>query len=297
MRIFKFLFLSSIVSSIIALLAQNSSADITFTNTFDEGRYDLIYRQYQSKQCSQSSDYLNNSLFKFVLSPVRSGKLAMQHHIKNCDERSEIGIRHGFFKKDQEYWIGWSYFIPKDFIKRVEDKPNYTLIQQMGYVASFIDQRKGVALFECNRKILRDGESIKTSGPPGSRMSISPRGDKFNYTVTFYKKMDREGRYIFGCKNFSIPARLNEWEDFVMNIKPSSDSEQGFVKIWKNGKLYINERIALLRPGVNSMGVWKIGVYVGDPGHGERLLFTDELRVGNANSSFEAVSHIQQPHK
>ncbi len=290
MRILKFLLLSSIISSIIVLLARNSSADIILTNTFDEGKYDLIYRQYQNNQCSQDSDYLNNSLFKFVSSPVRSGRLAMQHYIKNCDERSEIGIRHGFFKADQEYWIGWSYFIPKDFIKPVIGEPDYTLIQQMGYVQSWVDQREGVTLFECNRKSIRDGKLKKTSGAPGSHMSISPRGDTFNYTISFYKGMDREGRYIFGCKNFTIPARLNEWEDFVMNIKPSSDSEQGFVKIWKNGKLYINERVALLRPGVNIMGAWKIGAYVGDPGHGERLLYTDELRVGNANSSFEAVS-------
>ena len=75
-----------------------------------------------------------------------------------------------------------------------------------------------------------------------------------------------------------------------MNVQPASDSEQGFVKIWKNGKLYVNERVALLRPDVSAMGNWKIGLYVGDPGHGERLLYTDELRVGNANSSFEEVS-------
>ena len=290
MRILKFLLLSSIISSIIVLLARNSSADILLTNTFDEGKYDLIYRQYQKKQCSQDSDYLDNSLFKFVSSPVRSGRLAMQHHIKNCDERSEIGIRDGFFKEDQEYWIGWSYFIPQDFIKPVIGEPDYTLIQQMGYVASFIDQQEGVALFECNRKVIRDGQLKRTSGAPFSWMSISPRGDTFTYNVTFYKGMDSEGRYIFGCKKFSIPARLNEWEDFVMNIKPSSDSEQGFVKIWKNGKLYINERVALLHPNVNAMGYWKIGAYVGNPGHGERLLYTDELRVGNANASFEAVS-------
>ncbi|MDJ0687944.1 MAG: heparin lyase I family protein [Xenococcaceae cyanobacterium MO_188.B32] len=286
MRIFKFLLLSSII----VLLPRNSSADIIFTNTFDEGRYDLIYRQYQNKQCSQNSDYLNNSLFKFVTFPVRSGRLAMQHHIKNCDERSEVGIDHSFFEKDREYWIGWSYFIPKDFIKPVMGEPDYTLIQQMGYKAAYLDQQNGVALFECNRKSIADGKLKRTSGAPGSHMSISPRGDTFNYTITFYKGMDLEGRYIFGCKNFSIPARLNEWEDFVMNVKPSSDSEQGFVKIWKNGKLYINERVPLLRPGVNSMAAWKIGAYVGDPGHGERLLYTDELRVGNANSSFEAVS-------
>ncbi len=290
MRIFQFLLLSSIISSIIVLLARNSSADIILTNTFDDEIYDNVYRQFQSHQCSQNSNYLDNSLFKFVTSPVRSGRLAMQHQIKNCDERSEIGIRHGFFNKDQEYWIGWSYFIPKDFIKPILGQPDYTLIQQMGYVKSWVDQREGVAVFECNRKSIRYGKLDKTSGAPGSHMSISPRGDTFDYTITFYKGMDREGRYIFGCNNFSIPARLNEWEDFVMNVQPSSDSEQGFVKIWKNGKLYVNEKVALLHPEVNVMAAWKIGVYVGNPGHGERLLYTDELRVGNANSSFEEVS-------
>lgn len=270
-------------------MPRKSSADLILSNTFDEGKYDLIYRQYQKKQCSENPDYLDNSLFKFVSTPVRSGRLAMQHHIKNCDERSEIGIPHDFFQEDQEYWIGWSYFIPQDFIEPVLGEPDYTLIQQMGYKLAFRDQQQGVALFECNRKINRDGK-LKTAGAPGSHMSISPSGDTFNYTVSFYKGMDREGRYIFGCKNFSIPARLDQWEDFVMHIKPSSDPEQGFVKIWKNDRLYINESIALLHPNVNSMGTWKIGAYVGDPGHGERLIYTDELRVGNKSSSLEAVS-------
>jgi hypothetical protein len=121
-------------------------------------------------------------------------------------------------------------------------------------------------------------------------MTLAPTGDKFDFTVTFYQGRDSQGRYIFGCKNFSMPAQLNQWEDFVMNFQPSSNSEQGFIKIWHNGKLYVNEKVALLRPGVNSMGAWKIGVYVGDPGHGERLFYTDELRVGNEHSSFEEVS-------
>ncbi len=278
-----------LLSSIIALLPRHSFANIIWTNTFDDEAYDNIYRQFQSQQCSPNSDYLNNSLFKFVTSPVRSGKLAMQHHIQNCDERSEIGIPHGVLKENQEYWLGWSYFVPTDFLKPVAGKPDRSIVQQMFYQASFRDQRNGVTLFECNGKSLRGG-TLRTRGVPGSYMTISPSGDTFDYTVAFYQGRDNEGRYIFGCKNFSIPARLNEWEDFVMNVQPSSDSEQGFVKIWKNGKLYVNERVALLRPDVSAMGNWKIGLYVGDPGHGERLLYTDELRVGNANSSFEEVS-------
>lgn len=273
---------------VLALLPGNSASDLLLDNTFDEGKYELVYRQYQKHQCSQDSDYLNNSLYKFVSNPVRGGSLAMQHHTKNCDERSELGINPGVLKEGEEYWIGWSYFIPKNF-NQPSGKSDKTIIHQMFYGASFRDQRSGETLFECNQKLNRKGKLI-TKGSPGSHMSISPQGDRFNYGITFYKGKDSQGRYIFGCKNVSIPARLDEWEDFVMHLKPSSDPERGFIKIWKNGKLYIDERVALLRPGVKVMGAWKIGIYVGDPGHGERLLYTDELRVGNANSSFEAVS-------
>ena len=285
MRIFKFLLLSSIF----ALMPGNSLAEIILTKTFDDGVYDHIYRQYRGKQCSLDSDYVDNSLFKFVSSPVRSGKLAMQHNTKNCDERSELGINPGLLKAGEEYWIGWSYLMPTNFNQPIPGKPDYTIVHQMFYQSSFRDQRNGVALFECNQKSTRSGK-LTTRGAPGSHMTISSSGDMFDYAVTFYKGTDSEGRYIFGCKNFSIPAQLNEWQDFVMHIKPSSDSEQGFIKIWKDGQLYVNERVALLHPDVSAMGAWKMGVYVGNPGHGERLLYTDELRVGNANSSFEEVS-------
>ena len=278
-----------LLSSIIVLLPWHASSQIILDNTFDSGRYDNIYRQYSKKRCSSSLDYVNNSLFKFVSSPVRSGRLAMQHHTKNCDERSELGINPGLLQAGEEYWIGWSYFIPEGFNRPIPGQPDYTLIQQMVYSASFLDQRRGVTLFECNQKSMKNG-TLVTRGAPGSHLTISPSGDIFQYSVSFYKGQDSQGRYIFGCKNFSIPARLNEWEDFVMHVKPASDSEQGFIKIWKNGKLYVNEKVALLRPDVGAMGAWKIGVYVGDPGHGERLLYTDELRVGNSNSSFEEVS-------
>ena len=285
MHIFKFLFLSSII----VLLPHSSSADIILTKTFDDGTYDHIYRQYKGKQCSLDANYVDNSLFKFVSTPVRSGKLAMQHNTKNCDERSELGINPGLLKEGQEYWIGWSYFIPDNFNQSISGEPDYTIIQQMVYRSSFRDQRSGETLFACNRKSTRNGK-LKTAGVPGSHLTILPQGDMFQYTLSSYQGQDSQGRYIFGCQNFSIPSRLNQWEDFVMNVKPSSDPEQGFVKIWKNGELYVSEKVALLRPGVSAMGAWKIGIYVGDPGHGERLLYTDELRVGNANSSFEEVS-------
>lgn len=278
-----------LLSLALVLLPGSSSANLIWTNTFDDEVYDNTYRQFQSHQCSSDSDYLDNSLFKFVTSPVRGGRLAMQHYVKNCDERSEIAIPDGVLKQDEEYWLGWSYFFPSNFLKPVAGQPDRSIVQQMPYQASFVDQREGTALFECNPTSNRGGK-LTTRGVPGSYMTISPDGETYRYTIATYQGQDSVGRYLFGCKSFDIPARLDEWDDFVMNVLPSADPETGFIKIWKNGELYVNERVALLRPGVNAMGAWKIGVYVGDPGHGERLLYTDELRLGNADSSFEEVS-------
>ena len=285
MRIWKLLLLAIAIG----LLPQYSSANIIWSNTFDDGTYDGTYRQFQRHRCSSDEAYLDRSLFKFVTAPVRSGKRALQHHIQNCDERSEIGIPHGVLKGDREYWLGWSYFVPSDFLKPVAGEPDRSIVQQMLYQASFIDQNNGTTLFECNGRSSRGG-TVKTRGVPGSHMMIAPDGNSYNYTLAFYQGRDSAGRYLFGCKSFQIPVRLDRWDDFVMNVRPSADPSQGFVRIWHNGKLYVNERVALLRPGVSAMGAWKIGLYVGDPGHGERLIYTDELRVGNADSSFTEVS-------
>ena len=285
MGIWKLLLLSIVAVSI----PRTSSANLVWTNTFDDGVYDDTYRQYQSHQCSSHSDYIDRSLYNFVTSPVRAGRLAMQHQLRNCDERSEIGVPHGVLKADEEYWLGWSYFVPDNFLQPVPGESERSIVQQMVYQASFIDQRDGTTLFECNGRAKRQGILINR-GVPGSYMTIAPSGDAYNYTIAFYRGQDSAGRYLFGCKSFSLPLQLNRWSDFVMNVRPSSDPEQGFVRIWLNGTLYVDERVALIRPGVNAMGAWKIGVYVGNPGHGERLIYTDELRVGNADSSFAEVS-------
>lgn len=285
MGIWKLLLLSIVAVSI----PRTSSANLVWTNTFEDEDYDNTYRQFQSHQCSSDSDYIDRSLYKFVTSPVRAGRLAMQHHVRNCDERSEIGVPNGVLQADAEYWLGWSYFVPSNFLQPVPGEPDRSIVQQMLYQASFIDQREGTTLFECNSKSDRN-RTLRTRGVPGSYMAIDPSGNTYNYTIAFYKGQDSAGRYLFGCKNFSLPVKLDRWSDFVMNVRPSSDPNRGFVRIWLDGTLYVDEQIALMRPGVNAMGAWKIGLYVGDPGHGERLIYTDELRVGNADSSFAEVS-------
>jgi hypothetical protein len=87
-----------------------------------------------------------------------------------------------------------------------------------------------------------------------------------------------------------MPAKLEEWQDFVMYLNLSNDPKQARFKLWKNGQIYIDERVRLLPPKVKSLGDWKIGAYTGEPGNGERILYTAALKVGNKNASFDDVS-------
>jgi hypothetical protein len=79
-----------------------------------------------------------------------------------------------------------------------------------------------------------------------------------------------------------------------MYLNLSSDPKKARVKLWKDNQLYIDEAAKLLPPGVSQMGDWKIGAYTGEPGNGERTLYTDELRVGNQDSSYDEISPSTQ---
>lgn len=272
-------------------LSSTAEAKIIKQYTFENQSFDGVSLQYQDKTCSKSRAYIQGKLFSIVGQPARKGRYALQHHVKNCDERSELVIPRSFFKKDKEYWIGWSNYFPKNFIK--PGKKSYTIIQQMSYIDGWIDQGSGKTLYECHRKLnkLKDGRpGLRTIGAPGSDMMISSSGDKFTYKLKYYKGRDNKGRAIFGCKSFEIPAEVDKWQDFVMHVKFSDNSNQGLIRLWKNGELYMDEKVALMPPWKDKMDAWKIGAYVGDPGHGERLLYTDELKVGDSTSSYQEVS-------
>lgn len=250
--------------------------------TFEAGNFSGVSRQYQARHCST----VDGGLFRIVTDPVRAGQYASLHTVSNCDERSELVIPHNFFQKDGEYWIGWSYYIPTGFHR--PGKKSYTIIQQMAsYVAVYLDQQSGRTLFECNRQTTRNGREI-TVGAPGSEMTISDSGTQFTYRLKYYRGEDSQGRYIFGCQDYQFSATTDRWQDFVVHVKFASD-RKGFIRMWRNGRQVINENVALIPPDKAAMGDWKAGVYVGNPGNGERRLYIDELRVGNALSSYEEV--------
>ncbi|WP_206815429.1 heparin lyase I family protein [Chroococcus sp. FPU101] len=274
------LFLLSLLGS------KMKSANLIKEYNFDQGNYQGIIRQYQDKTCSQNSLYIDNSLFQIVDAPGgRSGK-AVKHHILNCDERSELVIKHGTLKVDEEYWIGWSMYLPKNYNK--PGKQSYTITQQMGFNNTCWQNVKGT---NCNNLIKKsDGSITPKIGSPINALLPSVDGTNLQYDLYDYIKTDPEGRLIFEKKVFTMPAKPEQWQDFVMYLNLSSDPKQARFKLWKNGQLYIDERVRLLPPNVGSLGDWKIGAYNGEPGNGERILYTDALKLGNKNASFNDVS-------
>lgn len=268
-----------------------AETDILLNWSFESRDYSKIVRQYQKYQCSSSEEYINNSLFRFVSSPVRAGQYAMRHYVRDCDERSELAIENGFFKQNKEYWIGWSIYIPSEF--RVPGNRDHTIIQQMGY--NWQDQGRGKTLYMCNGKVIEDGKIVKTRGAPGSEMRLSPDGKNIIYRLKTYSHQDREGRYIFECKEFSLPSKTDTWQDFVLYLNLDKDPQKSRTKLWKDGTLYIDEPGPHIAPHRENLGFWKIGAYLGHPGNGEALLYTDELKIGGKNSSYQQVSPSSHP--
>lgn len=286
LRLIKAIFCAGSISVFCAVGFSEVRAEIIKLYTFESGNFSGIGRHYQDRHCSA----VDGGLFRVVTAPVRAGRYASRHAITNCDERSELVIPKNFFRKDNEYWIGWSYYIPTEFHR--PGKKSYTVIQQMmSYTDVHIDQRSGQTLFECNRRTTRNGREI-TVGAPASEMTVSASGTQFTYQLKYYRGQDSQSRYIFGCRDYRFAAETDRWQDFVMHVKFTSDRE-GFIRMWRNGQLIVDERVALIPPDKEAMGSWKVGLYVGNPGNGERLLYIDEIRVGDASSSYEEV----MPHR
>jgi hypothetical protein len=100
---------------------------------------------------------------------------------------------------------------------------------------------------------------------------------------------------IMGTKINLGSYTTNAWTDWVLHIKFSPDGSNGIVEVWKNGKL------VLTRTGKNThndsvgnyfkMGIYKYGWKDGYPTNTtSRTAYYDEVRTGNANSSYAEVA-------
>jgi hypothetical protein len=214
----------------------------------------------------------------------RSGNYMMRTYLNretsSTNFRTEVRLQQDF-DKGKEYWLGISVFLPKDW------SLNYGSNGSEGPVWQFHDyayeNSSWRTLLPLTARHTQDGWQIRNNTLPGSSI---------NQTIG-----------LGNLKAFSttVPYKLGQWNDFVLNVKfsgaQSANDTNGFIKVWVNGQLVVNQT------GQNYFGeqtkgpYFKFGLYMPRwkfpaewSGPSSRLLYHDELRVGDASSSYAEVS-------
>lgn len=111
------------------------------------------------------------------------------------------------------------------------------------------------------------------------------------------------GRFTFVTSNDNIstsatnqyvdigPVISNQWIDIVIHIRWATDTT-GLLQVWKNGTQVIN-RINVKTAAVASyfkLGINKFGWLLQESGVTKRVLYYDEMRIGNANATYSDVA-------
>ena len=215
----------------------------------------------------------------------RSGQYMMRTYLNretsSTNFRTEATLNSpGTFEKGKEYWFSISIYLPKDW------SLDYGTKQSDGIVWQFHD------------RAYKDPENWRQILP----LTVMHRESGWVIINHTYANSVNKGRSLGNLKTFSktVPYKLGQWTDFVMNVKfsgaESPDDTNGFFKVWVDGQLVLD--IA----GQNYFGeqqgpYFKFGLYNSAwkyvdtwAGTSSRLLYHDELRIGDANSSFNDIS-------
>lgn len=179
-------------------------------------------------------------------------------------KRAELTDYNGrMLNPKSERWYGLSIFLPKSFI---------------------VDPCEEI-LFQWHA--INDGndkDNILMSNPP---LAMMTQNGKWIWSQKFGGKVDL-GVYKTGV-----------WTDWVLRIKFSPDDLGGIIEIWKNGHK------VFFKTGKNTyndiegnyfkMGIYKFGWkerYKSTTN--TRILYFDQIRIGNANSSYNEVNPGQK---
>jgi len=192
------------------------------------------------------------------------------------------------FDKGKEYWLGISIFIPANW--------------DMNYVNGY----SGGIIFQFHDKGFNDPKNCGSDGASFCWRHTLPLTLMHQETGFVLRNHGWYNGYNPGnYKYFEVttPYKLGQWTDFVANFKfsgnISKDDNNGFIRVWADGKL-IYEREgqnffgeqpegAYFQYGIYNWG-WREQYRTNWVGPDERLLYHDEVRFGDANSSYDEVA-------
>jgi hypothetical protein len=122
--------------------------------------------------------------------------------------------------------------------------------------------------------------------PSGSAVgSLFTSGGRYEFVTTHFSGTNGNGYSDLG------PIINNQWVSWVMHIKWAS-SRTGIIQIWQNGKLVLDIKNTRTSPDMGSyfkLGINKFGWGIDPSATTQRVLYFDEVRIGNDLASYDDV--------
>lgn len=201
--------------------------------------------------------------YKFVLAP--KGTPGTQSNVELVLRGLSASPQVNNFLMNQEYWMGWSVYIPQDFVFPVESNNEWGMLGQFHGTTESCDQPMGPPL-----------PFFLNSAVNGFRVAIRATDDRCN-----------SGR-VSRAKAYTMPFKKGAWNDIVLNFKYNyTNSGSPFFKMWLNGQLVANDS------GPNCYNdakgpYFKLGIYA----NSSRTISVhyDEIRIGDETSSYNEVA-------
>ncbi|MDP0496556.1 MAG: polysaccharide lyase [Verrucomicrobiota bacterium JB024] len=262
---------------------------LIWSTGFEEGQFQFVVggRELDTDgPLWAQGQFQDDDAVAFVSEPVRSGNLALKYlwckdklGEANLTKKSMTHYGKAATNADSDRWYGFSLYIPKGGFP--DEKQNAVIFQLHATPDRTLGEpyRQPVVAFN-----IRDGKL--TTAPSYDLEKVSPK----NVNI-------EKNRLPFELA--SITDLEGKWTDFVVHAKMGLENDAVY-QVWVDGKLMVD--IKDFNMGYNDeVGPYPSwGVYSYNSVGDQRILYIDEVRIGDANATYEAVApgrsdHTQKP--
>ncbi|MCC5845253.1 MAG: polysaccharide lyase [Verrucomicrobia bacterium] len=197
---------------------------------------------------------------------ARAGTHSMRATMTTPDRRSEIVNQYKRPPLGEVTWYGWSVLFPEGHPR----DGRYDMFTQ------FHDYHR--------------------TQPEWSKVNRSPTALLLRETGLYMTLKFQSEPETIDFKGFELGEPLiGEWNDFVMQVNWTHEPDKGFLKLWINGELKIHYKgpTYMNYDAPDSGPYFKAGNYKGAgnwPGTSPRIIYIDEIRIGNKNATYEMVN-------
>lgn len=237
---------------------------------FRLGPWNIVYEEtFESKDplnAYVTQQVAGSHSFTTVSSPSFKGNQALRLELKKGDKmvtegggpRAEILFKRGLLDeiKSKEAWYSFALYAPSNDYKKDRDD-------------EIVTQWKTNSLTPT--------------------ASLRVMNDRFNFRVGHSSKIRTSDWDHLDLG----PVTKDQWIQFVFHIV-HSDGDDGLVEIWRNGDKVGSHRGKNKYPN-HPFPQWKFGIYKsswedGSTGTSKRVLFFDNIRIGNQNATYEEMN-------